>query len=322
MKELSDRGRCLHFESGNRCNHIIGAHSIQKSGQLKAILEDGHVTHIDPRIGSIVKNEGALSATTVSWNKVSTFNGFCQKHDNELFEPIDNSPLKPTKEQVILYAYRCLCREYFVKKNALSLTEKCIKDGSIPRKMLEPFNIGFKHGFTSLTFHKGKFDNSISTKRYDDIVFVCYESKSKWQTQFSGVLYPDFDFLGGKLQNIGNLNATLNLLTFFTAPTKDGWAFVFAWHKSSDVTCQRLLSSLSVIVENGALLEDAIFRFSLSCCENHAFRTSWWIKLSEMQKKVILKRAELMASPDIAVPSTYLSFGLEGIASWSFSKVA
>jgi hypothetical protein len=41
-----------------------------------------------------------------------------------------------------------------------------------------------------------------------------------------------------------------------------------------------------------------------------------------MQKKVILKRAELMASPDIAVLSTYLSFGLEGIASWSFSKVA
>jgi hypothetical protein len=49
-------------------------------------------------------------------NKATTFYGFCQHHDNKLFELIDNYPLKPDKQQMALYAYRCLCREYFFKK--------------------------------------------------------------------------------------------------------------------------------------------------------------------------------------------------------------
>lgn len=322
MKELEENGRCLHFDSGERCNQIIGAHSIQKSGQLKSIIENNHVTHIDPRMGSLIKNDGVLSATKISWKKVSTFNGFCQNHDNELFEPIDNVSLAPNERQVMLYAYRCLCREYFVKENSCLLAKKYYDDPKIVSSILKPHYEGTKYGFLNLKSHKNDFDKSLSNNSYRDITYVCFISEDNWHAQFSGVLYPDVDFIGNKLQNLADLERKLDLITFFTAPIGKGRAFVFAWHKSSDDACRQLLSSLTESIHSGSKTEDNIFRFSVSCCENHAFRTSWWNGLKEEKRNNILNRVNLMAAPGVPIPSTYLSNGLEGVASWSFGKVA
>lgn len=71
--------------------------------------------------GDTKRGKGRITFKEQGVNKVSTFRGFCGKHDNELFEPIDNSPLAPTPEQIALYAYRSLCREVFVKENAVAL---------------------------------------------------------------------------------------------------------------------------------------------------------------------------------------------------------
>ena len=43
FKRAQKSGRCLHYDSGKRCNKIINAHSIQKMGVLSEIPEDGHV---------------------------------------------------------------------------------------------------------------------------------------------------------------------------------------------------------------------------------------------------------------------------------------
>lgn len=231
MKKLDENGRCLHFDSGERCNRIIGAHSIQKSGQLKDIIEDNHVIHINPSLGSFIKNEGRLSANHISWNKVSTFNGFCQNHDNQVFAPIDDRQLIPTDRQIMLYAYRSICREYFFKENGYELAKQYYNDPSINSYIIEPHYIGMKHGFENLKFHKHCFDQSLTSKSYSDIVYVSFMSNDIWNTQFSGVLYPDYDFLGNQLQYLGDLKIRLDLITFFTAPTNSGWAFVFAWHK-------------------------------------------------------------------------------------------
>jgi hypothetical protein len=37
QKKQTNRGRCLHFDAGNRCQEIIRAHSIQKNRLLSAI---------------------------------------------------------------------------------------------------------------------------------------------------------------------------------------------------------------------------------------------------------------------------------------------
>ena len=133
QKHLTKRGRCLHYENGIRCNEIIKAHSIQRNRLLSAIADNGHVYKISANIASMKKNKGRLTYEKCGINKVSTFLGFCKRHDNELFEPIDNFPLIPTDQQVLLYSYRSLCRELFVKENALELINKHLEN-SVDKK--------------------------------------------------------------------------------------------------------------------------------------------------------------------------------------------
>ena len=81
------------------------------------------------------------------------------------------------------------------------------------------------------------------------------------------------------------------------------------------------MQSLASRLSEGERLEDVLFRFALSCCENHAFRISWWDGLNEKSKRAALERVALMTSPGIPVPHDYLVKGCEKIADWSFEHV-
>ena len=270
------------------------------------------------------KSDGRPGWKRIGTNQVSTFPGFCGVHDNELFEPIDNAPLAPNSQQVFLYAYRCLCREYFVKENAVNLMHRYASSRRAPGSAGELFSlsgIGHAIGYDNLKKHKESFDESLARQAYSDVKYVCFVSGDKWNIQLSGVLYPDHDFQGQFLQDIADLSSTPALITYFTAPVASGWAFVFAWHESSADICKRFLSSFAAHCSSGKRPADALIRMTFSCCENHAIRPSWWSSLAEEKKRSITDRAALMAHPTAPVPSDYLRSGLEGIADWDFERV-
>lgn len=323
-KRQRKRGRCLHYDSGGRCNEIISAHSIQHSGQLNLIAEGGHVYQLHADLSSLKKTGGLPEPKKIGVNQVSTFAGFCKFHDNALFEPIDNYPLCSDRKQVALYAYRCLCHELFVKENAVAVMEKLKSyQGLSPQEMPMLYSSHFGHrvGLAGLNYHKILYDQALATEDYEQFEFTFFISTKPCNIQLSGQLYPDYDFEGYQLQDLGELAKPLDLITFFTAPTIEGWVFCFAWHVSSSKTCTQLLRSLASRVQNGENLQDALLRFSLSCCENHAIRISWWEQLSIESKRNALNRMQLMVSLDTPVPANYLNSGCEGIADWDFEFV-
>lgn len=55
QKKQRNRGRCLHYDAGNRCHEIIHAHSIQKSGLLSAISQNGHVYTLAAEMSDLKK---------------------------------------------------------------------------------------------------------------------------------------------------------------------------------------------------------------------------------------------------------------------------
>lgn len=322
-KKQSGRGRCLHYSDGARCNEIISAHSIQKSGQLSLIAEDGHVYRLSADLSTLQKTEGIPRLKKVGINRVSTFAGFCKHHDNSLFEPIDNSPLVPVKEQVALYAYRCICREYFVKENAVSVLTKMKVHPDLDaqrRSFLEASLLGHSLGFAALKRHKSFFEQALHARDFEQFEFTYFTSSSLCPVQFSGLLYPDYDFEGHLLQDLGSHESPLDLITFFTAPIEQGWAFGFGWHTSSNGTCIPFIQSLANQVATGEKVEDALLRFSL-CCENHAIRISWWDALDQQSKTAVIERMLLMMHPQIPIPKQYLAVGCEGIANWKYEYV-
>ena len=237
---LRNKGRCLHFADGNRCDQIIAAHSIQKLGQLRMIAEDGHVFRFSTEFSTLRKSSGLPFPKRIGVNKVSTFLGFCETHDSQRFEKIDRSPLTPNHEEVALYAYRSLCREFFVKENAVDLMDSMSQNQKLTsekRDLLKIMKSGHKLGFDRLKEHKGQYEKSLGNKNFSDFLYVAFESPSPMQLQLSGLHYPDFDFLAERLQDLSNPEEHRSLISFFTAPTNNGWTFCFAWHRSSSGIC-------------------------------------------------------------------------------------
>ena len=64
----------------------------------------------------------------VGRNKATTFTGFCEHHDNSIFEPIEKHDYIPrNREQEFLFAYRALAKEYYTKREAYYSIKKLYK---------------------------------------------------------------------------------------------------------------------------------------------------------------------------------------------------
>lgn len=323
-KYLNSQGQCLHFDSGNRCGKTIKAHSIQKSHLLNSISDNGHVYRLSADFSTMKKNEGLPQIKKIGINKVSTFSGFCNYHDNKLFKLIDQDLFEPVADQILLYSYRSLCRELFVKKNAINFTKKLLEDDLLPqnKKRYLLYHLrGNEKGYNNLCYHKEQYDQCLKYKNYQDLYFVSFLSVQKPIILFSGLLCPDYDFLSNRIQNLLSQTAPLALITFFSAITKEGWAYVFAWHKTSNEICSQYMRTLATCISEKNNTSDLLFRYIFSCCENHAISPIWWEKLDNISKNQILEKIMQMFHPNIPINPDYLSYGLEGISPWCFSNV-
>jgi hypothetical protein len=88
------------------CDRITGisSHTIQKSGALRLISENGHV--LCPRIN---KDNLHLTMESVGLNEASTFTGFCEEHE-QMFTFERNKTLA-TNEDYEQQVFRTVCRE-------------------------------------------------------------------------------------------------------------------------------------------------------------------------------------------------------------------
>lgn len=325
QKELNNKGRCLHYEKGQQCNQIAKAHSIQKSQSLAAIAVDRHVYTVSKNFSDFNGNSNRLIYNKKGIEYGFRFQGFCQHHDNELFEPIDNSKLIPTDQQVYLYAYRSLCRAVFVKENALDLAnmqiESSVENITI-KTYLNSHKLGTSFALDNLKRHKFEYDNSLMENRHSDIEYFLFISAQKPFLAFSGIEYPDFDFMGRQLQDLGDHSSKLDLITFCSAPMKnDEWGLLFAWHKSSSKTCTDFVRSLATMIHDGHNLGDLLFRFVILNCENIAISPTWWETLPEEHRKQISTKIFEMVDDFSPIKPNYLLHGLEGISKWNFDEV-
>jgi hypothetical protein len=101
-------GRCL--EPTMECTKAaIRAHSIQNRQTIALLEQDNHVIAWQPRYSHSGPD---VELRRIGRNEASTFAGFCNYHDTELFQPLDTKPLNTSdREQLFLLAYRGLSCE-------------------------------------------------------------------------------------------------------------------------------------------------------------------------------------------------------------------
>jgi hypothetical protein len=96
-------GRCL--EPTMQCEQLaIRAHSIQNRQTIALLEQDNHVLAWQPRFSQAGPD---IALRRIGRNDASTFAGFCNQHDTELFRPLDTRALDGAdRKQLFLLAYR------------------------------------------------------------------------------------------------------------------------------------------------------------------------------------------------------------------------
>ncbi|MCP4049845.1 MAG: SEC-C domain-containing protein, partial [bacterium] len=116
-KKVFNKKVCLHPNAEKTClKNIVRAHTVQKSGGLSHIAECGKVLQFVPSVASLYKGNTGIIPSKIGIKTASTINGFCNKHDNEIFRPIDTNEFIPCLEHAFLVGYRSLCRDLYYKQ--------------------------------------------------------------------------------------------------------------------------------------------------------------------------------------------------------------
>lgn len=135
--EKADFKTCLGFNTEECSSVIKEAHSIQNNRFLNRISKDGHVYQIS---GEISKKKGHHAVfKKISRNKASTFFGFCDYHDTELFKPIELREYTGEPIQNFLFAFRASALEYHRKQRLLNNIRNLFK--KFPAGMLDPIMV-------------------------------------------------------------------------------------------------------------------------------------------------------------------------------------
>lgn len=273
---------CLHPSAcPSTCGSSIArAHSVQLRGGLRRIARNGHVYRYS---GDVFDHgrPGRLVHKLIGIRNASTFPGFCDLHDNAIFEPIDNRVFSATTEQCFLLGYRGIARALFTKRREKKLVptfrrisnEVPLSQRVVIQSCVSAYEAVGNLALSTLELHKSDYDNVLLSGTYSDIRFYVLRLKDTPDILCSGIHYPEADFDGRCIQSVVTGRVS-DLITYSLIATPTGGAIVFAWESKSDESCVRLIRSLDSTPDE--LIPHAIVRLVFQSCENKFLSPVWW----------------------------------------------
>ncbi|CAI3550203.1 SEC-C motif-containing protein [Clostridium neonatale] len=208
--------KCCMYPDKTKCvKHIKNAHALQNNKIISALAVDGHVCMLNhkkkPIIVPIENNEVEVLTLVdyVGVNHATTFNCFCDVHDDEVFAPIEKGAPDfdiNSAEQKYLYAYKAFIFEYYKEKVHQRSLQKIIKEK--PSILKEKFfikefrNLNIK--LNEMESIKTFFDNGLVNRDFSGVqtcVVTLPEAIKFANYSYIGLNY---DLKGKKIKNIKN----------------------------------------------------------------------------------------------------------------------
>lgn len=284
MSAAGRRGRCLHLGAGGgACSaKSIASHTVQRGGGLAAIAEAGHVLTTFVGFHDLARANGSPEPRKIGINDASTFPGFCNKHDTELFSPIEQSMLEIDPEKAFLFLYRAICLELVRKRHVvdgLPSMKKLDRGQSEDRQLaiqsyLAVYEAGLEIGLRELETQKAKLDAALQAQDWADLHYC--------QVEFDGLLpvttacgyAPEFDWAGKRLQDLMNLSHPLETLSLVVTSYSGKTSVIFVWVGSASGIQRAFVESFLSIPDDEKASRLVAGCFEIS--ENCQIRTSWW----------------------------------------------
>ena len=315
LRKLRGAAYCSHpLASEQECKGpIVRAHTLPRSGSLLAICAERHVYGLES--GGMPDDNGIFPFKRIGVNQASTFTGFCQRHDTELFRPLEIEPFTASKEQLFLVAYRALSKEVYAKRFALRV-QPLLRKGDVGKEPLEQVHL---QGYLYLWAQQLRLslrDLEASLRDYEQIylsrdfdrmsAYLIFPDRTLDFAVCGGV-HPEFDFVGHSLQSLATPNR-LDFLIYSALPFQTLGVIAFVWDSTVGVSCIQLMLGLDRLAV--ADVPDALVRFTFEHFENTYADPRWWEGMSDSERQSLLQRFATAASPQNRRPTCLADDGL------------
>jgi hypothetical protein len=253
--------------AASRCGKIVDSHTIQRSLVLGELIDEtNHVSSFYPP----EEFEGVLKIHRVGWRKASTVSGFCAKHDDLIFEPIEKKAFVGSPEQCFLIGYRALCHEVFQKTAAL-------KSMHIMRRSLDPqiwavHEAGTQRGLKDFQKLKSLMDEQLLSTDFSGWSQAIVPFSGPLCMVSTGAVSPNRDVDGNDLQTLHDPSTDLESLLAGMTRTNNGGAVILVW-RESDTAPRRFVDS--ILRRGVAPLGGLLVQFTFAYIENTFFAQRW-----------------------------------------------
>lgn len=291
---------CFHHNKSECNGKIKQAHSVQRNGRLSIIESE-----VDGN--NCIYTFTSHKSTALNWlddlvpigkKEASTFFGFCDFHDTNIFSPIENFRFDKSYKHLFLHSYRSFAHSYHKKHEESKIyndpNSTFVK--SLPTEWVETMKIGLLMGISDANHFKHKLDEAIEHENYDFFRYLVYEKKGLYPFAVSSQISPPVTYKNKPMNNHLNPNEpwSLPLLTFL--PDIDT-TFVIIAVFPSDKNGGILLDELEELESKE--LEKAITSLIIANCENTFFSPKVWNKLNQKQKRILLDEFAINTETEI-----------------------
>ena len=294
--EAFDKGsrirECLHPQADRAtcAGGIVDAHTVQRSS-LKRLARGGHVYRT--RGHRFSSREGPI---LIGLRDASTFSGFCESHDDQLFAPLEKEPWQATPLQVGLLGYRAVCHELLAKRSVIRGFEA--QDRFVTTRYPHLTSILEEMRLVRMGARKAVEELELSKDEYHRVVFgsdlgrlssYVVELANTPEVMCSATAQTTHDFRGHRIASFDDWDRPMNWTTFSLVATNQGGVAVFSWLGDSDALNERMIRTLDQMPE--VQLPHAIIRYVFEFFENTFFAPEWWDDLAPPIRKALWARS-------------------------------
>lgn len=299
------RAKCLHPD----CSlDAIDSHSQQKLGQLRAISESGEVYGMQRNHYQTLKTlpDGPLLVRT-GIAEASTFKGYCSKHDEAIFKPIESRPLEPDdEEQAFILFVRAFSYEFAQKRRILEWQTSILKEvRNIVAKDVLEYLEARREGLVAFFkqdahYYMVRVFSALENKDFSDLTTVWKTVNENIGLSTCCVFSPLLDGHEEHMKKTWGIPQPL--VAFNLVPGKSATHVVASWLPNSNEYCNWINEEIRT--KEG--LELFINRCAFAESEDTCLRPSLWESLSASEKKTaelamvsIHNRSPLASMPKI-----------------------
>tara|TARA_R110002110_G_C13469307_1_gene719833 strand:- start:84 stop:1217 length:1134 start_codon:yes stop_codon:yes gene_type:complete len=275
----------LSYECEGRCS----SHSVSKKSVLNTITENGHLQSIK---NDVYSNEG-IFVDRIGINKASTFNGFCAKHDNDLFKRIDDFQHELDRESIFFFSYRTICMEYFKKAAQVeALKELKNKSGQVQKQIfktkLDYENVAMR----DIKKEKVMYDQNLLSQSYNSIDTLEIAFDNILPIVASTSLFPYYDLDLNLLQDPDDLDTEMQMFNV-NVINKENKGYLIFTSQSKNVICNKFYNSLLNKDINLAFVLNFLFEYT----ENIFLSPVFWENQSQELKDIFIDKFRYSLKP-------------------------